>query len=445
MIGRTLIGLTLLLAIGPAHAQTIPTALTGTVLTPSGPIQHGTVLFQNGKTLAVGDKVPLPPNTHLIETHAILLPSFIDLHNHLTWNIFPRWKPNQKFGNRYDWQQTTIYDVLMDTPHGELAAEGMNCDMEWYAEVKAVSEGETSVVGGATENCGPRLARNLDLDPRLAQPTGPIIYNIFPFEMTEAELASAKTALDHNGALLIHVAEGAPNNAAAAREFDMLKGRGLLRKGVSVIHGVAFTPEDFKAMATAGTGFIWSPRSNIELYGDTANVAAAKAAGVKMALAPDWSPTGSDGTLAELNYAATWNASQYPPVFADRELVEMTTSEAAALVNLDHELGTLAPGYAADILALRPRDDRKDKDAYWSVVHSDARDVELVTIAGDTVYADPSLTAQPAMNHTEVCGAPKQVIARPATTQTFEGIEGQLRRALAEWGRKLAPLAECGQ
>jgi len=157
-----------------------------------------------------------------------------------------------------------------------------------------------------------------------------------------------------------------------------------------------------------------------------------------MALAPDWSPTGSDGTLAELNYAATWNASQYPPVFTDRELVEMTTSGAAALVNLDHQLGTLAPGYAADILALRPRDDRKDKDAYWSVVHSDARDVELVTIAGETVYADPSLSAQPAMNHTEVCGVPKQVIARPATTQTFEGIEGQLRRALAEWGTKWA-------
>ena len=353
MIGRTLIGLTLLLAIGPASAQTIPTALTGSVLTPSGPIQNGTVLFQNGKILAVGDKVPLPPNTHLIETHAILLPGFIDLHNHLTWNIFPRWKPNQKFGNRYDWQQTTIYDVLMDTPHGELADEGMNCDMEWYAEVKAVSEGETSVVGGTTENCGPRLARNLDLDPRLAQPAGPIIYNIFPFEMTGDELASAKTALDHNGALLIHVAEGAPNNAAAAREFAMLKGRGLLRKGVSVIHGVAFTPEDFKQMATAGTGFIWSPRSNIELYGDTGNVAAAKAAGVKMALAPDWSPTGSDGMLDELKYAAIWNGSLPQPIFTDAELVNMATRIPATLIGEGDAIGSLRPGLFADILVIR--------------------------------------------------------------------------------------------
>ena len=71
----------------------------------------------------------------------------------------------------------------------------------------------------------------------------------------------------------------------------MLKGRGLLRPGVSLIHGVAITPERFREMAANGVGLIWSPRSNVELYGDTANVAAAKAAGVKMALAPDWSPT----------------------------------------------------------------------------------------------------------------------------------------------------------
>ena len=61
-------------------------------------------------------------------------------------------------------------------------------------------------------------------------------------------------------------------------------------------------------MAKNGVGLIWSPRSNIELYGVTTDVALAKEQGVKIAVAPDWSPSGSDGLLQELKYVATWNA-----------------------------------------------------------------------------------------------------------------------------------------
>ena len=83
-------------------------------------------------------------------------------------------------------------------------------------------------------------------------------------------------------------------------------------------------------MAAHGVSLIWSPRSNLELYGSTADVAAAKAAHVQMALSPDWSPTGSDGLLAELNYAAAWNDTQTPHPFTDRELFAMATSTPAA-------------------------------------------------------------------------------------------------------------------
>jgi 5-methylthioadenosine/S-adenosylhomocysteine deaminase len=445
-------GLLFLAAACLGFAQTTPTALTGTVLTPSGVVEDGTVLFRDGRIVAAGEKISLPANTRTIATHGILVPGFIDLHNHLTWNVFPRWKPMEEFGSRYDWQQKSLYKVLMDGPHRQLVAEGCECDMERYAEVKAVSEGETSVVGGTHQDCGPRLPRNLDFDPRLGgTPSAPVVYNVFPFQMSEEDLASARTALDHGGALLIHVAEGAPNDASAAREFSMLKGRGLLRKGVSVIHGVALKPEDLREMAIAETGLIWSPRSNLELYGGTANVAAAKAAGVTMAIAPDWSPTGSDGTLAELNFAAVWNASQTPPVFTDRELVEMATRNAAQLVGMEHSLGSLAAGYAADILVLRPHQQPAGKDAYWSVVHSDARDVALVTIGGEVVYGDATLVSEfktaPAMDHTTVCGTVKELSFRAGSErrETFESVETRLDRALNEWSRNLAPLAECGQ
>ena len=255
------------------------------------------MLIQDGRIVASGARVTLPAGTRVVHTDGIIAPGLIDLHNHLSWNIFPRWKPIEEFGNRYDWQQKPVYKIQMTVPHDLIAKEGLECEAERYAEVKAITEGETSVTGSMHAPCVQHLTRNLDVDPELGPGLGKILYDVFPLQMSPEALAEADTALSAHprGSLLIHLGEGAPHDAAAAREFAMLKGRGLLRPGVSLIHGVAITPEGFAEMAAAGVGLIWSPRSNVELYGDTANVAAAKAAGVQIALAPDWSPTGSDG------------------------------------------------------------------------------------------------------------------------------------------------------
>lgn len=425
-----------------AHAQKSPVALTGTLVMPQEVIPQGTVLIQNGRILASGADVKLPAGTKIVSTEGIIAPGLIDLHNHLSWNVLPRWKPAQEFGSRYDWQQKPVYNVQMGVPHDALVKQGLACEMERYAEVKAISEGETSVTGGLPSPCVQGLARNLDYDPELQGSFGRIFYNVFPFQMSEQELATVTTALSEQprGALLIHVAEGAPNDASAAREFTLLKGRGLLRPGVSLIHGVALKPANFAEMAKAGVGFIWSPRSNIELYGDTANIAAAQAAGVRLALAPDWSPTGSDGLLGELNYASVWNQAQSPAPFTERDLVLMATSNAAELVGLSGQIGSLAAGHAADLLIVR----KEGPDAYWNLTHSTPQDLQLVLIGGEPLYGDPALLQQVTGNHgepLEVCGTPKRVVV---DGKPFAETEKTLDHALHQFGRHLAPLSECG-
>ncbi len=446
-----------------AQAQKEPVALTGTLVTPDKVIEHGTVLIQNGRILGAGASVQLPAGTRVVATGGVIAPGLIDLHNHLTWNIFPRWKPSQEFGNRYDWQQKPAYNVLMTAPHQAMVASGLECDMERYAEVKAITEGETSITGSPQLACDQGLARNLDYDTELGGNLGKIVYNVFPLQMSEAELAAAKSALDGPppGAFLIHLAEGSPKDAAAAREFVMLKARGLLRPGVSLVHAGGIKPEGFAEMAKAQVGLIWSPRSNIELYGDTANVAAAHAAGVTMALAPDWSPTGSDGLLGELNYASVWNQTQAPPIFTEHDLVDMATSNAAGLVGLGARIGSLAPGYAADLIVLS--EDRvvgdghshspsPSKDAYWILTHSTPRDLQLVVIGGNAVYGDPALFKQVAAPGSspellEVCGTSKAILLQGVMhpNEKFEQTEKTLDRALRQLGRELAPLATCGQ
>lgn len=434
-----------------ASAQQTPIALTGTLITPQTEVEHGTVLIQNGRILAAGATVTLPPGTKVLRTDGIIAPGLIDLHNHLSWNIFPRWKPTEEFGNRYEWQQKSVYNIQMTVPHELIVQDGLECEAERYAEVKAITEGETSVTGSVQPPCTQDLTRNLDVDPGLGPGVGKIIYNVFPLQMSPQALAEADAALTAKprGALLIHLGEGAPHNAEAAREFSMLQGRGLLRPGVSLIHGVAITPQGFTAMAASQVGLIWSPRSNVELYGDTANVAAAKAAGVTIALAPDWSPTGSEGLLGELNYASMWNQTQTTAPFTERDLVLMATANAAALAGLSSQIGSLAEGHAADLMILRRGDppthpDGRQDDAYWTITHSSPEDVELVVIGGRAVYGDPHLMQQFGPDPSEtlfLCGATRSLnpVGKP-----FAETEHRLDKALHQYGRFLAPLAECG-
>ena len=155
----------------------------------SGIVENGTVLVQQSKIVAAGAKVKVPANATVIDTHGVIAPGFIDLHNHLTYNVFPRWHPTEEFGNRYDWQQKPIYQTLIEFPHASMVADGLECEMERYAEIKALSEGETSAVGSLTDGCSSGLAHNLD-----AEADWHVAYNVFPLQMTEGDLAPIRSA-----------------------------------------------------------------------------------------------------------------------------------------------------------------------------------------------------------------------------------------------------------
>jgi 5-methylthioadenosine/S-adenosylhomocysteine deaminase len=427
-------------------------ALRGTLITPGGIVENGTVVIQQNKITAAGAKVKVPANATVIDTHGVIAPGFIDLHNHLTYNVFPRWHPSEVFGNRYDWQQKPVYQTLIETPHAGMMADGLECEMERYAEVKAISEGETATVGSLANACSMGLAHNLDTEDEWH-----VAYNVFPLQMTETDLTPIRQKLANHQlhAFLIHLSEGGREDASAKREFEMLKGRGLLVPGVSLIHGVALQPADYVAMAAHNVNLIWSPRSNLELYGSTADVAAAKNAHVKIALAPDWSPTGSDGLLAELNYASAWNDTQTPHLFTDRELVAMATSIPADLIGDSDRLGALEPGHEADVVVIKPEGDNAKHDAYWTLTHATAAQVILVMVGGEPLYGDPDILEKTGPSRPsekiEVCGSSKTLLFTglhgqvDAADETWAHSASILQTALRHYGRDLAPLAECGQ
>ena len=450
-------------AVGSAQQ---PLVLGGTIVTPSGVVEDGTIAMRGGTIDAVG---PRTAGTAVIDVGGIIFPGLVDLHNHITWNALPRWTPPSLTKNRYEWQEMPEYATALSGPHTALVTAGFNCDLNRYGELKEIVNGATSTVGSIRDECIRGLARNLDflseLQPGRAIGEEPFRDEVFPFEVRSSCGEQALRDVGHQledcalnsgeakpivpRASVAHVAEGI--DASARREFSMFAAHGYLKAGNNIIHGVGLRAPQFARMAAAGVGLIWSPRSNIELYGQTTDVAAARAAGVTIAIAPDWSPSGSSGMLAELAYVDRWqrdpkNAVQAP--FTSQQLVEMATIVPARLARLEDRIGRLAPGAAADLIVMRRP--AANASAYDALVRQTPTDLLLVVVGGTAVFGEPALmrrlVADPAvLDSITVCGQPRLVNARTGTYEKTPWPETaqRLRGALAPFGLALADMVEC--
>lgn len=435
--------------------------LSGTILAEDGKVLDGTLAVTGTQiTSIVGGSA-----SNSIPTDSYILPGFIDLHNHITWNIFPRWRPYTLFPNRYAWQQRPDYAIALDTAHKLLAQNhDDDCAANEYGEIKAIVGGATSIAGSiytGSTNCALGLVRNLDLadDSELVRKDGSkyqLSYQVFPFRLSVAEADAIRKGLAQNPPvpLIAHVAEGNPNDAASAVEFTEFEKAGFLRPGATIIHGVALKPADFQKMIAAGVGLVWSPRSNIELYGQTADVATAHALKdaqghpLTIALSPDWSPSGSDGMLQELKYAAVWDAGHPQPVFGNEELVRMITTNPARLARLDDQLGSIAQGKLADLVLLRRHSNATNP--YDAIVAAGPADVRLVVIGGVPVYGDADLMAKfhpaTALEPITICGTQKALFLQKNASgypRPWKDISERLNTRLQQIGTSLAPLTAC--
>ena len=136
-------------------------------------------------------------------------------------------------------------------------------------------------------------------------------------------------------------------------------------------------PDDFEVFGARKGSMVWSPLSNLLLYGATANVRAARASGVRIALGSDWSPTGSKNLLGELKVA--WLASLNDGnSFRQRDIVAMATREAAAVLGWGDVLGSIQPGKRADLLVV----DGEAGDPYAGLLKAGEASIRLVLING---------------------------------------------------------------
>jgi hypothetical protein len=322
--------------------------------------------------------------------------------------------------------------------------------MNAWGELRALVGGTTSIMTTHQFSCIHGLVRNLDYNSgfygtteldreHIIDAIGVPLASDLAGRAQFVGLANFFITNPYYEALSLHVAEG--TDALSEEEFTFLQSQSLLNLKGILIHGISLGPADFRAMAAAGTALVWSPRSNLELYGATADVAAALGAGVEVALAPDWAVTGSSNMLDELKTAAGWNRSRLGGLLTPRQLVEMTTSVPAHAAGIDDEVGSLQSGLRADLLVLRG----DANDPYGSVLRAGAREVQMVVIDGVPLYGDGALMQKfwPAreLEPVDVENTSKSLATRAAGVSAA-ALSGVLGPALLAEGSSLAPLSD---
>ena len=241
-------------------------------------------------------------------------------------------------------------------------------------------------------------------------------------------------AISKKSCFLLHLSEG--RDAHARQRFLDLKfgdGKWAIAPSLCGIHAAALKPEDFQIMAAHGASMVWSPSSNLMLYGATADVAAASAAGVRISLGSDWSPSGSRNLLAELKFARA-AAQAFNTGLTSRDIVAMATSTPAAILSWNDHLGTLTAGKYADIIAIKGT----TGDPYDHLINADESDLRLVMIGGRSRLADPAFDLIPAANveTISVGAATRELDFEEADTDplvaglTLAGAEARLKDAL---------------
>ncbi len=452
---------------GPDPTITVGAAdrilLHGTIVSPEVVIV-GEVLVEGNTITCVAadngcDAMPGATGATIIDTKGIIAPGLIDTHNHILFDVFDNddWGPAQLYQDHDQWPAEAKYMAMLDvkqcivddsqgkpawcamTAYGT-AAGSLRCEVDKWGELKGLIAGTTSIVGlaGTTAACFGSLARSVDAAQNgLGQDK---IQTSALFPPSDPSTVCANFTSGKTAAYLVHVGEG--DDPKAAGELAQLgsittPANCLYAPQTAITHGVAFTAADFATMATAGMKLIWSPQSNVTLYGVTADIPTALDAGVTVAIAPDWSMGGSPNLLDELRFAQQWSHDHWADRLTAQDLVVMATRHAAQVLALDDTLGQVAVGHRAD-LSVYAGD---PADPYGAILAAHPAQVRLTMVDGVVLYGDtvlePAAPVAPGCETFDACGTPKFLCVATTDTanklnETYAQIKATLDQAMTD-------------
>jgi hypothetical protein len=381
--------------IDPAEGPQL--VLRGQIVTMDGTrrvIKDGRLYIDKGSIVAVaatGGPVPSGfDSVPVVNTQGTIFPGLIELHNHLSYDLLRLWAVPRPYKNRGQWAGIPEYRSTISGPMKLLGQRpDLLAPLARYVECKCLLGGTTTSQGiELFSNAGARkfyrgIVRNVEQtnDPNLPE-AGTRIPDV---DAKDAQSFLAR--ISQKKCYLLHLAEGI--DKTAREHFLSLQfkpGQWAIAPSLAGIHCTALHKEDFDVMASKGASMIWSPLSNMLLYGATAPVADALQSGVRMGIGSDWSPSGSKNLLGELKVAHLYSQNN-GGLLSDRQIVELATVNAAAILDWQDYLGSLEVGKCADLIVL----EGTPQDPYGALLKANEQSLHLVIINGVPRCGTPTL------------------------------------------------------
>jgi 5-methylthioadenosine/S-adenosylhomocysteine deaminase len=182
-----------------------------------------------------------------------------------------------------------------------------------------------------------------------------------------------------------------------ARPIARMQALGLLGPGLVSVHSVHMNENELEAYADHGCSVVHCPSSNLKLASGLAPVTAMRAAGINVALGTDGAASNNRldmfqemRTAALLAKAQSGRADAVPA----RAVLEMATLGGARALGLDHRIGSIEPGKAADLVAVNLSDLALSPiyDPISHLVYAAGReDVTHVWVGGELLVSDGRL------------------------------------------------------
>ena len=358
------------------HASLIITMDPALGTGPLGSLSDADLLMDGDTIVAIGKGLTDPDATVVIATGKIVLPGFVDVHNHLYQSIFRGgctdddvlgWLDKCNLPVRLGFTEAEIYAAVRLSTL-DLITTGVTTVVDWAhlfppnlakANVRALHESGLRFVFAYSQ-------RKEGLDTIKAFKAEFIDPN--PLGSLQLSGGSTKKSAEHladivllarelnvtvNVHLLEHIKQRQDDPVSVlARSGALALGPQLL-----VNHAIHLTDDDISLLAKSGVRIAHSPLSNMRLASGIIRLPDLHNAGIKVGLGLDGGTNDTSDMFANmraavgLQRAKTLDATIFPTV---PDVLRMATLGGAEVLGLEDKIGSLTPGKKADVIIVNP-------------------------------------------------------------------------------------------
>lgn len=371
--------------------QSDETIIIGHLIKDAGGSEYGAILVRDGNIIDIGatnDIKSKAPDASVFDcSGSYISPGLINPHEHPNYSGgFPDPETRPVYSHRDQWRGTAgpEYRKLNFVRTGEEIHQ-------FWIELRHLLSGTTTIAGsggvaGLVKNAGDPGDKAKYFYPAEMR-TFPYKEATQEFEGLSCPLAPTESRdprsdfleLEDKPPYVPHIAEGKNCTAKIEGKFYLDYVSKNPGRRYSLIHGVGLSQPDVERLKDLDVTLIWSPRSNVALYGTTVDVPNALRVGARVAISTDWSYSGSYNLLEEFRCAEHIDNAKWNDHLSESDYWRMATEHGAYSLGVEKLTGKLEEGLAADIMIFRKR----TNDPFSDLISSEVSDVIATFVAGE--------------------------------------------------------------